>query len=101
MARLTLEKTETAVRSVLSQLFAAGRVDLAQLANIQRGEYVKHVAGLAALSVATMPAVQEALAIARPSWTAAERQTAMVQAVAQVFGLPALKEPEHDALPVN
>ena len=84
----SLEQTETAVRKVLSQLFGAGRIDLTTLTVEQRADFVKHTAGLAGLAIATMPAVQEALALARPSMTSAERYTMLVQAVARVFDVP-------------
>jgi hypothetical protein len=89
MALTTIETAETAVRKVLSQLFAHGRIDLSTLTVEQRSDFVRHTAGLAGLAIATMPAVQEALAIARPTMTSAERYTMLVQAVARVFGLVA------------
>jgi hypothetical protein len=104
MPQTTRQTAEAAVSKTVDHLFALGQINLTELTVAQRADYVKHVAGLAALSIATLPCVQEALAITRPFMTSAERYTALVQAVARVFDVPVAEsvEPAEDGgAPVN
>jgi hypothetical protein len=82
-----LEEANKAVSKLLAFLHEAGGLEVGQLENEQeRATYVSRICSAASLAVATMPAVQHAMSVARPEIDAEGRYFAVTSAIVRAFG---------------
>ena len=84
---ITRFDVEVGVGKLLGQLLNAGRIDTSKLTPEEKKRHVLRIAETAGLAFATMPAMQEAMALAHPEARTEDRYALMVEAIMLVFGV--------------
>jgi hypothetical protein len=94
---------ENSIGQILDALEAAGHVTIEKLDPENKERYSKEICALVAIAVASMPAVEKAMALRHPTLEPRDHREMVLDAIIRAFGFEPLEEgdPQYFRRPAN